>query len=239
MMKLDILAIAAHPDDVELGCAGTLLVHQRAGRQVGVIDLTRGELGTRGSADQRDQEAADASRVLGLSARENMRFADGFFENNREHQLQLVAAIRRYQPEIVLTNAVEDRHSDHGRASKLVSDSCFLAGLVKIETTDGGKRQAAWRPKAVYHFIQDRLLVPDLVVDVTDVWEQKIDSIRAYKTQFFDPASQEPETHISRPDFLNFIEARALELGHSIGVRYGEGFTKERNLGVRNLFDLL
>ena len=238
-MKLDILAIAAHPDDVELGCAGTLLVHLRAGRKVGVIDLTRGELGTRGSADQRDQEAADASRVLGLSARENMRFADGFFENNREHQLQLVAAIRRYQPEIVLTNAVEDRHSDHGRASKLVSDSCFLAGLVKIETTDGGQRQAAWRPKAVYHFIQDRLLVPDLVVDVTDVWEQKIDSIRAYKTQFFDPASQEPETHISKPDFLNFIEARALELGHSIGVRYGEGFTKERNLGVRNLFDLL
>ena len=238
-MKLDILAIAAHPDDVELGCAGTLLVHLRAGRKVGVIDLTRGELGTRGSAAQRDQEAADASRVLGLSARENMRFADGFFENNREHQLQLIAAIRRYQPEIVLTNAVEDRHSDHGRASKLVSDSCFLAGLVKIETTDGGKRQAAWRPKAVYHFIQDRLLVPDLVVDVTDVWEQKIDSIRAYKTQFFDPASQEPETHISKPDFLNFIEARAMELGHSIGVRYGEGFTKERNLGVRNLFDLL
>jgi bacillithiol biosynthesis deacetylase BshB1 len=238
-MKLDILAIAAHPDDVELGCAGTLLVHLRAGRKVGVIDLTRGELGTRGSAAQRDREAADASRVLGLSARENMGFADGFFENNREHQLKLIAAIRRYQPEIVLTNAVEDRHSDHGRAAKLVSDSCFLAGLVKIETVDGGERQAAWRPKAVYHFIQDRLLVPDLVVDVTDAWDQKIDSIRAYKTQFFDPASQEPETHISKPDFLNFIEARALELGHSIGVKYGEGFTKERNLGVRNLFDLL
>jgi bacillithiol biosynthesis deacetylase BshB1 len=238
-MKLDILAIAAHPDDVELGCAGTLLVHLRAGRKAGVIDLTRGELGTRGSAAQRDREAADASRVLGLSARENMGFADGFFENNREHQLKLIAAIRRYQPEIVLTNAIEDRHSDHGRASKLVSDSCFLAGLVKIETAHGGERQAAWRPKAVYHFIQDRLLVPDLVVDVTDVWAQKIDSIRAYKTQFFDPASQEPETHISKPDFLNFIEARALELGHSIGVKYGEGFTKERNLGVRNLFDLL
>ena len=238
-MKLYNITIAAHTDDVKLGCAGTLLVHLRAVSKVGVIDLTRGELGTRGSAAQRDQEAADASRVLGLSARENMRFADGFFENNREHQLQLVAAIRRYQPEIVLTNAVDDRHSDHGRASKLVSDSCFLAGLVKIETFDGGERQAAWRPKAVYHIIQDRLLVPDLVVDVTDVWEQKIDSIRAYKTQFFDPASQEPETHISKPDFLNFIEARALELGHSIGVRYGEGFTKERNLGVRNLFDLL
>ena len=238
-MKLDILAIAAHPDDVELGCAGTLLVHLRTGRKVGVIDLTRGELGTRGSAAQRDQEAIDARRVLGLSARENMKFADGFFENNREHQLKLIAAIRRYQPEIVLTNAIEDRHSDHGRASQLVSDSCFLAGLVKIETLDGGERQAAWRPKAVYHFIQDRLLVPDLVVDVTDVWEQKIDSIRAYKTQFFDPSSQEPETHISKPDFLNFIEARALELGHSIGVKYGEGFTKERNLGVRNLFDLL
>ena len=238
-MKLDILAIAAHPDDVELGCAGTLLVHLRAGRKVGVIDLTRGELGTRGSAAQRDQEAAAASRVLGLSARENMGFADGFFENNREHQLKLITAIRRYQPEIVLTNAVEDRHSDHGRGSKLVSDSCFLAGLVKIETSDNGVRQGAWRPKAVYHFIQDRLLVPDLVVDVTDVWAQKIDSIRAYKTQFFDPGSQEPETHISKPDFLNFIEARALELGHSIGVKYGEGFTKERNLGVRNLFDLL
>jgi len=238
-MKLDILAIAAHPDDVELGCAGTLLVHLRAGRKAGVIDLTRGELGTRGSAAQRDGEAADASRVLGLSARENMGFADGFFENNREHQLKLITAIRRYQPEIVLTNAIADRHSDHGRGSKLVSDSCFLSGLVKIETSDNGARQGAWRPKAVYHFIQDRLLVPDLVVDVTDVWEQKLDSIRAYKTQFFDPDSQEPETHISKPDFLNFIEARALELGHSIGVRYGEGFTKERNLGVRNLFDLL
>ncbi len=238
-MKLDILAIAAHPDDVELGCAGTLLVHLRAGRKVGVIDLTRGELGTRGSAAQRDREAADASRVLGLSVRENMGFADGFFENNREHQLKLIAAIRRYQPEIVITNAIEDRHSDHGRASKLVSDSCFLAGLVKIETYEKDACQAAWRPKMVYHFIQDRLLVPDLVVDVTDVWEQKLDSIRAYTSQFFDPASKEPETHISRPDFLNFIEARALELGHSIGVKYGEGFTKERNLGVRNLFDLL
>ncbi len=238
-MKLDILAIAAHPDDVELGCAGTLLTHMRAGRKAGIIDLTRGELGTRGSADRRDQEAAAAGKILGLSARENMRFADGFFRNNREHQLKLIAAIRRYQPDIILTNAIHDRHSDHGRASTLVSESCFLSGLVKIETFDGEKRQDAWRPKVVYHFIQDQFIAPDLIVDVTDVWDQKVESIRAYKSQFHDPQSAEPETHISRPDFLQFIEARAMEYGHSVGVRYGEGFTRERNIGVRNLFDLL
>jgi bacillithiol biosynthesis deacetylase BshB1 len=238
-MKLDILAIAAHPDDVELGCAGTLLVHMRAGRKAGIIDLTRGELGTRGSADLRDQEAAAAGKILGLSARENMRFADGFFQNNREHQLKLIAAIRRYQPEIVLTNAIHDRHSDHGRGSTLVSESCFLSGLIKIETFDGEKKQDAWRPRAVYHFIQDQFIVPDLIVDVSDVWDQKVESIRAYKSQFHDPQSAEPETHISRPDFLQFIEARAMEYGHSVGVRYGEGFTRERNIGVKNLFDLL
>ncbi len=238
-MKLDILAISAHPDDVELGCSGTLLVHLQAGAKIGIIDLTLGELGTRGTSILRTQEAEAARIILGAAIRENLEFADGFFENNRAHQIKLIEAIRKYQPDIVLTNAVEDRHPDHGRASKLISDSCFLSGLAKIETRFEGKMQMAWRPKAVYHFIQDRLIKPDLIVDITTVWEQKMASIKAYKSQFYDPDSKEPLTHISQPDFLNFIEGRAREFGHSIGVTYGEGFTKERQIGVRSLFDLI
>jgi bacillithiol biosynthesis deacetylase BshB1 len=238
-MKLDILAIAAHPDDVELGCSGTVLSHIAAGKKAGVIDLTQGELGTRGTAQTRKAEAEAASKILGLSVRENMRFADGFFLNDKEHQLALIAAIRKYQPEIVIANAIHDRHTDHGKASQLISDSCFLSGLRRIETLHEGQSQAAWRPKVVYHFIQDRFIKPDLVVDVTDFWERKIESIKAYKTQFFDPNSTEPLTHISTPEFLNFVEARGREFGHAIGVTYGEGFTTERYIGVRSLFDLL
>ncbi|WP_347157039.1 bacillithiol biosynthesis deacetylase BshB1 [Pontibacter chitinilyticus] len=239
-MKLDILAFASHPDDVELGCSGTLIAHIAAGKKVGIVDLTRGELGTRGTAESRISEAEESARIMEISVRDNLEFADGFFANDREHQLKIVEKLRQYQPEIVLMNAIYDRHPDHGRGSALVSEACFKAGLKMIRTTDAqGQEQAAWRPKVVYHYIQDRLITPDLVVDVTPYWEQKMESIRAFKTQFYNPDDTSPNTYISSPEFLDFVEARAMELGHAIGVKYGEGFTKERYIGVRNLFDLL
>lgn len=242
-MKLDLLAFASHPDDAELGCVGTLLAHKAQGKKIGIVDLTHGELGTRGTPETRAMEAAAAAHILGLDARENLGMADGFFKNDEAHQRKIIAALRKYQPEIVLMNAIHDRHPDHGRGSQLVSDACFLAGLRQIKTQDdNGKEQQAWRPKAVYHYIQDRFITPDLIVDITPYWEKKIASIYAFSSQFHTPASQEndePATYISSPDFIRFIEARALELGHSIGVTYGEGFTKERNVGVKNLFDLI
>ncbi|PRY15540.1 bacillithiol biosynthesis deacetylase BshB1 [Pontibacter ummariensis] len=239
-MKLDILAFASHPDDIELGCAGTLIAHVKAGKKVGIVDLTEGELGTRGTPEGRLQEAKDAAAVMGIGIRDNLGMADGFFRNDREHQLQVIQKIRQYRPEIVIMNAVYDRHPDHGRGSDLVSESCFKAGLKMIPTTDeNGKQQEAWRPKVVYHFIQDRLLVPDLVVDVTPYWAEKMQAIRAFKSQFYNPKDDSPNTYISSPEFLDFIEARAKELGHAIGVTYGEGFTKERYIGVKNLFDLI
>ncbi|WP_234734379.1 bacillithiol biosynthesis deacetylase BshB1 [Tellurirhabdus bombi] len=239
-MKLDILVIAVHPDDAELGCSGTILSHIAQGKKVGIVDLTRGELGTRGTPEIRLQEADAAAQVLGLSARENMHFRDGFFRNDEEHQLALIAAIRRYQPEIVIANAVRDRHPDHGRASSLIVDSCFYSGLRQIKTKEkNGEEQAAWRPKLVYHFIQDRYIKPDIVVDITAHYEKKLESIRAYKSQFYNPESDEPASYISSQDFWDFLDARAQEFGHMIGVRYGEGFTVERVIGVQNLFDLV
>ncbi|WP_162052484.1 bacillithiol biosynthesis deacetylase BshB1 [Pontibacter pamirensis] len=239
-MKLDILAFASHPDDVELGCAGTLIAHIAAGKKVGIVDLTHGELGTRGTAEIRLQEAADAANVMGVEVRDNLGFADGFFQNDRQHQLQVIQKIRQYRPEIVIANAIHDRHPDHGRGAALLSESCFKAGLKMISTTDEeGEAQEAWRPKVVYHFIQDRFITPDIVVDVTPYWEKKMESIRAYKSQFHNPNDDSPNTYISSPEFLGFVEARAKELGHTIGVTYGEGFTKERYIGVRNLFDLI
>ncbi|TXK29468.1 bacillithiol biosynthesis deacetylase BshB1 [Pontibacter qinzhouensis] len=238
--KVDILAFASHPDDIELGCAGTIIAHIAAGKKVGIVDLTRGELGTRGTPEVRAAEAEEAARILGVSARENLGLADAFFRNDKEHQLRVVQAVRKYQPEIVLMNAIHDRHPDHGKGSALVSDACFMAGLKMISTFgDDGEPQPAWRPKVAYHFIQDRLIVPDIVVDVTPYWEQKMESIRAFRSQFYNPDDASPNTYISSPEFLKFVEARALELGHSIGVTYGEGFTKERHIGVRNLFDLI
>jgi len=239
-MKLDILAFASHPDDVELGCSGTLLAHIKAGKKVGVADLTQGELGTRGTPEIRAQESAAASELLGLHVRVNLGFADGFFINDRAHQLAIVKVVRQFQPEIVLMNAIHDRHPDHGRGSILESEACFLAGLKQIKTLDdAGQEQEAWRPKVVYHYIQDRLIAPDLVVDITDFWEEKVATILAFKSQFYDPTNASPNTYISGPDFIKFIEARAREMGHAIGVTFGEGFTKERHIGVRNLFDLL
>lgn len=238
-MKLDILVLAAHPDDAELGCGGTILKHVSMGHKVGVVDLTRGELGTRGTPETRAKEAADSAKILGLSVRENLGLPDGFFRNEGEHQLEVVKAIRKYQPDIILANARYDRHPDHGRGSELVFEASFLAGLAKVKTVSDGKEQPLWRTKVVYHYIQSQFLMPDMVVDVSDFWEKKMEAIRAFKTQFFDPNSKEPDTYISSPAFMKMLEARGNEYGHAIGVKYGEGFTVRRFIGVRSLTDLL
>lgn len=239
MTKLDILAIGVHPDDVELSCAGTLLKHKAMGQTIGILDLTRGELGTRGTAETRDQEAKAASEILGLSFRTNVRMADGFFSHSEENLLKIIRIIRHCQPEIVLANAISDRHPDHGRAGKLIADACFLSGLLKIKTqNEQGIPQEKWRPKNVYHYIQDYYLAPDFVVDITPYFQQKIDSILAYKTQFFNPNSQEPETPISGKGFLEFIRARAIDMGRPVGYTYAEGFTTSKALGIRNLGDI-
>lgn len=235
-MKLDILAFGAHPDDVELSCSGTLLKHIAQGKNAGIIDMTRGELGTRGTAAIRKKEAANASKVLGLAVRDNLNFADGFFINDQKHQLEVIKKIRQYQPEIVLANAPSDRHPDHGRASKLISDSCFYSGLVKIKTE---KNQEAWRPKMVLFYIQDHFIKPDLVVDISDFMEKKMEAINTYSSQFYNPLSKEPETSIASPYFIEFVKARASGFGRNIGVRYAEGFISLRAMGVRSLFDLV
>ncbi|MDG1040229.1 MAG: bacillithiol biosynthesis deacetylase BshB1, partial [Polaribacter sp.] len=227
-MKLDILAFGAHPDDVELGAGATIAKEISLGKKVGIVDLTRGELGTRGSADLRDVEAANAARILGVSVRENVGFADGFFINDKANQLEIIKMIRKYQPEIVLCNAIDDRHIDHSKGSKLVSDACFLSGLLKIETELGGKQQEKWRPKQVYHYIQWKNIEPDFVVDVTGFMNSKIDSVKAYSSQFFDPTSKEPETPITSKNFIDSIGYRANDLGRLIGVEHAEGFTTER-----------
>jgi N-acetylglucosamine malate deacetylase 1 len=237
--KLDLLAFAAHPDDTELSCAATLALHVAHGKRVGVVDLTHGELGTRGTVEIRAQEAKTAAEIIGLHVRENLGLEDGFFQNNKESQLKIVEAIRKFQPEIVLANAVTDRHPDHGRAAQLVEEAVFLAGLTKVETLCEGIPQAPWRPNVVYHYIQSRWITPQFVVDVSAHWDTKMEAIRAFKSQFHNPESQEPATFISDPAFIRMIEARALDLGHSIGAKYAEGFTVSRNLGVRNLFDLV
>ncbi len=237
-MKVDILAFGAHPDDVELSASATLLKHIQQGKKVALVDLTQGELGSRGTIETRYEEASAASKILGIEDRVNLKMADGFFEHSQENLLKIVEQIRHFKPEIVLANAVEDRHPDHGKGGKLVSDACFLAGLVKIKTSLNGKDQLPHRPKVVYHYIQDRFIKPDFVVDVTGFEEQKFESIRAYKTQFFDPNSTEPQTPISGKEFFEFLRGRMLEFGRSIGVQYAEGFTVERFVGVDSFFDL-
>jgi len=242
VIKLDILALGAHPDDVEMSCSGTLLAAVAVGKKVGIVDFTRGELGTRGTPETRAAEAAAASEILHLSVRENLGLPDGFFKNDREHQLPLIAALRRYQPDIVLCNAISDRHPDHGRAAQLATDACFLSGLRMIETLGAdGQPQAAWRPKHVYHYIQDRQLVADFVVDITPHWAGKWASINAYGTQFYNPNADPsaPQTYLSDDTFHRFMEARAREFGHLIGVEFGEGFTVARTLGVKELGDLI
>lgn len=238
-MKLDILAFAAHPDDVELAASGTIMAHIALGKKVGIVDLTRGELGTRGSADLRDKEAAASSKILGVSVRENLRMRDGFFVNDETHQLRIIEMIRLYQPEIVLCNSQVDRHIDHGRAAELVHNACFLSGLRKIETEYRGIKQEQWRPKAVYHYIQDYYTKPDIIVDITPYFERKLESIKAFSSQFYDPNSTEPESPISTKDFMTFIEGRAREFGRNIGVPFGEGFTVKKLIGTRDLTQLL
>ncbi len=239
-MKLDLLFIVAHPDDVELGAAGTILKHKKEGKTVGIIDLTRGELGTRGTAETRKQEASDASQILGLDVRENLGIRDGFFKNDEEHQLKVIAAIRKYQPEIIVTNAYHDRHPDHGRACDLVNDSCFLAGLQKIETQDNGVVQKPHRPRLLLHLIQDTYIKPDIVIDISDFMDKKLEAIRAYKTQFFVDGINinEPQTYISNPAFMDLIVGRTREYGRSIQVDHAEGFLSKKILGVDSLFDL-
>nr|WP_321246440.1 bacillithiol biosynthesis deacetylase BshB1 [uncultured Psychroserpens sp.] len=237
-MKLDILAFGAHPDDIELGCGGTIAKEIANGKKVGLVDLTRGELGTRGTAQTRDQEASDASKILGVTVRENLGFADGFFINDKEHQLKIIEMVRKYQPDIVLCNAIDDRHIDHGKGSKLVSDACFLSGLIKIETILDGNIQDKWRPKQVYHYIQWKHIEPDVAVDITGYIDVKMASVAAYKTQFYDPNSKEPQTPITSKNFTDSIKYRASDLGRLIGVDYAEGFTVERYVAVDSLFDL-
>lgn len=238
-MKLDILAFGAHPDDVELGAGATIAKEVYLGKKVGIIDLTRGELGTRGSAVIRDQEAARAAEILGVGIRENLSFRDGFFMNDELHQLEIIKRIRKFRPEIVLCNAINDRHIDHGKGSSLVSDACFLSGLRKIETQLEGELQEAWRPSIVYHYIQWQNLEPDFVVDVSGFIQQKVDSVLAYSSQFYDPSSKEPESPISSKNFLESITYRARDLGRLIGKDHGEGFTAERHLAVDHLNHLI
>lgn len=238
-MKIDLLAFGAHPDDVELAAGGTIAREVAEGRKVGIIDLTRGELGTRGSADIRDMEAAGSAEILGVEFRMNLSFKDGFFMNDAAHQLALIPYIRHFQPELVICNAISDRHPDHGKAAQLVSTACFLSGLTRIPSVWEGKAQEAWRPRAVYHYIQDRYIKPDIVVDVSEFMERKMSAVLAFKTQFFDPESGEPETPISSKEFLDFLYARALDFGRPAGAHYGEGFVVERYPAVESLFHLL
>lgn len=237
-MKIEILAFGAHPDDVELSAAGTLLHHKALGHTIGIVDLTQGELGSRGTKETRHEEASDAAQILGLDTRINLKMADGFFTHSEENLRLIIEQIRRFKPEIVLANAISDRHPDHGKGSKLVSEACFLAGLRRIETTWDGVVQEAHRPKAVYHYIQDRMIDPDFVVDITSYVDRKFDAIKAYKTQFWDPNSKEPATPISGEEFFEFLRGRMAEYGRIIGAKYAEGFTVERIPGVNSLFDL-
>ncbi|HKC68205.1 MAG TPA: bacillithiol biosynthesis deacetylase BshB1 [Bacteroidia bacterium] len=233
-MQVDILAIGVHPDDIELSCAGTILKHIALGKTAGLLDLTLGEMGTRGNAELRTQEAMKSAKIMGVAFRKQLQFADCFFENTQPHILEIIKVIREHKPQIVLCNAISDRHPDHGRAAKLVADACFYSGLVKIDT-----KQAAWRPKAVYHYIQDNYIHPDFVVDVTDYADKKREAIMAFSSQFYDPNSKEPQTPISSPEFLEALNAKMSLWGRAIGTRYAEGFTVGRYPGVNNLFDLV
>lgn len=238
-MKVDILAFGVHPDDVELGCAGTLLSEIAKGKKVAVVDLTRGELGTRGTAETRKEEAANAAKAMGVHYRENLEMADGFFQADEANIRKVIVAIRKYKPEIILCNALEDRHPDHGRSSKLVSDAAFLSGLRKIETSYNGENQEAWRPSYVFHYIQDRYLKPDFVYDVSDYFDQKLKAVLCYTTQFNSTDNSEPQTYISSPDFLDTVKSRALMLGKRIGVKFAEGYLTQKMIGITSFDPLI
>ena len=241
-MKLDLLAFGVHPDDIELSCAGTLLVEKNNGKKTGIVDLTKGELGTRGTAQTRKEEAENSAVILGVDIRENLEMADGFFRNDEENQRKIITVLRKYRPEIILCNAPDDRHPDHGRSAQLVIDAAFLSGLIKIETTGENKiRQEAWRPKYVFNYIQDLYFKPDFVIDVSNVFDKKIESIEAFTTQFYNPNSndKEPQTYISSPEFLEGIINRAKMFGKMIGVKYAEGFLSKKMIGVKTFNALI
>ncbi len=238
-MKIDILAIGVHPDDVELSCSGTIMKHIALGKKVAILDLTLGELGTRGSAELRTKEAMAAAKLQGVAFRKQLQLKDGAFKNEDKSQIAIIEVIRECQPEIVLCNAISDRHPDHGRAAQLTADACFYSGLIKIETSANGAKQKAWRPKAVYHYIQDQYIKPNFVIDVTEFRDKKHEAIKAFASQFYDPNSKEPETPISGKEFVDYIDAKMMIYGRSIGVKYAEGFTVSRYMGVKDLFDLI
>ncbi len=238
MTKLDILAFGAHPDDIEMGCGGTIAKHVSLGKKVGMVDLTLGELGTRGNVEIRLKEAQEAAKIVGVDIRENLQMADGFFSNDKQHQLLIIQSIRKYQPDIVLANSLVDRHPDHARGARLVADACFLSGLIKIETKENGINQKPWRPKAIYHYLQFKTHQPSFVVDVSGFMDTKMNSIKAHRSQFFDSSSKEPETFISKPDFLNALHERSSDLGRIIGVQHAEGFMCEHVLAIDNFSDL-
>jgi bacillithiol biosynthesis deacetylase BshB1 len=239
-MKLDLLAFGVHPDDIELSCAGTLLTEKRKGKKVGIIDLTRGELGTRGTAQTREEEAENSAKILGVNIRKNLDMADAFFKNDEENQRKIITVLRKYKPEIVLCNAPDDRHPDHGRSAKLVADACFLSGLRKIETFDGQNKQEVWKPSYVFNYIQDQYFTPGFVIDISDVIDQKVEAIKAFKTQFFSNGEndKEPQTYISTPEFLESVINRSKMFGKMIGVKHAEGFISKKMIGF-NSFDAL
>ena len=238
--KLDFLAFGAHPDDVELGCGATIAKLVSQGKKVGIVDLTRGELGTRGSAEIRTKETNEASKILGITIRENMDFKDGFFRNDEEHQLKIIQVIRKYQPDFVFCNAPDDRHIDHPKGSQLIVEASFLSGLTKINTDDSsGNPQKHWRPKNIYHYIQWKNLDPDFIFDVSGFHNTKMNAVKCYSSQFYDPKSKEPETPISTKNFLDFIQSRAVDFGRLIGVEHGEGFITNRKLGLTSFTELI
>ena len=238
--KLDFLAFGAHPDDVELGCGATIAKLVSQGKKVGIVDLTRGELGTRGSAEIRTKETKEASKILGITVRENMDFKDGFFSNDEKHQLKIIQVIRKYQPDFVFCNAPDDRHIDHPKGSQLIVEASFLSGLTKINTDDSsGNAQKQWRPKNIYHYIQWKNLDPDFIFDVSGFHNTKMDAVKCYSSQFYDPKSKEPETPISTKNFMNFVQSRANDFGRLIGVEHGEGFISNRKLGFSSFDELI
>lgn len=239
-MKLDLLAFGVHPDDIELSCAGTLLIEKKYGKKVGIIDLTQGELGTRGTAETRKEELENSAKILGVDVRDNLKMADGFFKNDEENQIKIIKVLRKYRPEIVLCNAPDDRHPDHGRAADLIADASFLSGLIKIVTTEGGGVQKAWRPKYVFNYIQDKYFEPDFVIDISLVIDTKVEAIKAFKTQFYNPEdkSGDPKTYISTPEFFNSVISRSAMFGKMIGVKHAEGFLSKKMIGMRG-FDAI
>ena len=240
-MKLDILAFAAHPDDIELSCGGTIAKYTAQNKKVGIVDFTRGEMGTRGTPEIRLQEAQKSAEIFGLAVRENLNFKDIYFSNDLEHQVEVVRMIRKYRPDIILANSFEDRHPDHGKAANIVDAAVFLSGLLNIVTEENGVKQDIWRPKATYHYIQSTMVEPDFIEDVSDFWDTKYEAIWAFGSQFTKPGSTPdgPQTFISSPEFLQMLDARGKVFGHSIGVKFGEGFVSKRKIGVSDIFSLI